>query len=392
MVKFGTSSKDIEKAAKILKKGGLVAFPTETVYGLGADAFNTHALARIFEVKGRPYFDPLIIHIAKIDSLELIASLDDLNAEQRKRIDLLVNKFWPGPLTLVLPKRREVPDLATSALPTAAVRFPSHPVARELISLSTGAVAAPSANRFGHLSPTRGEHVMEMFPEGIDCIIDGGPCSVGVESTVLALVPSPHILRPGGISREQLEKVIGPVLGIPAEHGDLKCDQVKQENADLKCDQVNPAEHGDLKCDQVNPEHADLKCEQVNQEHGDLKCDQVKSAPSPGMLQNHYAPGIPLFLHSQKEIAALLYHQNEGYLFFSGKSRDAWQTRQCIETLPDNVFVLSEKAILTEAAANLFEFLHVLDRSGAVCIHAETVPGEGIGEAINDRLQRAAVK
>ena len=377
MIKLSSSPADLEQAAAVLKNGGLAAFPTETVYGLGADAFNTLALARVFEVKGRPRFDPLIIHIANLDSLEQVACLDDFGSQRREQLRLLGDSFWPGPLTLVLPKRREVPNLATARLPTAAIRFPSHPIARQLIELSTGAIAAPSANPFGRLSPTRPEHVIETLGDSIDCIVDGGPCSVGVESTVLELDPVPRILRLGGISREQLEAVIGPVEISTKPGGDLKCDQNKTAEGDLKCDQNKTAERG-LKCD-----HA--------------KTAEQTAVPSPGMLQSHYAPGIPLFLHSTEEMASLPYHSNEAYLFFSGGNRDRRTDRTIIgqsadNRPPKNSLTLSEKGILAEAAANLFEYLHILDKSGAVCIHAETVPNEEIGAAINDRLRRAAVK
>ena len=352
MIKLNSSSRDIKKAAEILKNGGLVAFPTETVYGLGADAFNTNAIARVFEVKGRPRFDPLIIHIANLDSLERIASFDNIDSRQRERLFLLVDSFWPGPLTVVLPKRKEVPDLATAGLPTAAVRFPSNPVAQALIALSTGAVAAPSANPFGRLSPSRAEHVVETLGNSIDCIIDGGPCSVGVESTVLELFPDPRILRLGGLSREQLEGIIGPVA-FKEEYGEIKCDRIKS--------------------------------------------GEQLAVSSPGMLQSHYAPGIPLFLYNTEKMAAIPYNPKEAYLFFSGKNRDAWLERTNVLQLSgncrtDNIYTLSKTGSITEAAANLFQFLHIVDKSGFSCIHAETVPGEGIGEAINDRLRRAAAK
>ena len=347
MIKLGASDAEIVRAAAILKDGGLVAFPTETVYGLGADAFNARALARVFEVKNRPRFDPLIIHIASLDSLEKIACLDSFDSQQKEQLRLLVDSFWPGPLTIVLPKREEVPDLATAGLPTAAIRFPSNPIARQLIALSTGAVAAPSANPFGRLSPSRAEHVIETLGDSIDCIIDGGPCSVGVESTVLELVPKPRILRPGGISREQIEAVIGPVTNSV----DSICDHSKTE----------------------------------------------ERFASPGMLQSHYAPIVSLFLHSTETMAMLPYHKNEGYLFFSGKNRDDWISRTRTGHMPDtcrtdNILTLSENGNTAEAAVNLFDYLHILDRSGLSCIHAETLPEEGIGAAINDRLRRASMK
>jgi len=350
LIKLSSSSADIENAAGILKSGKLVAFPTETVYGLGADAFNTLALARVFEVKGRPRFDPLIIHIASLDFLERIACLDGIDSQRREQLYLLIDSFWPGPLTLILPKRKEVPDLATAGLPTAAIRFPSHPIARALITLSTGAIAAPSANPFGRLSPSKAEHVIETLGDSIDCIIDGGPCPVGVESTVLELLPVPLIRRPGGISREQLETLIGPIQEDSKDSADLNCDHIKTGRF---------------------------------------------AAPSPGMLQSHYAPHIPLFLHSPEEMAVLPYHKKEGYLFFSAQNREPWKCRTSAGQVPDKckaqtILTLSEEGNTTEAAAHLFEYLHILDKTGVSCIHAEVLPEEGIGAAVNDRLRRAA--
>ena len=196
----------IGQAAEIIKRGGIVAFPTETVYGLGADAFNPLAVARIFEVKKRPYFDPLIVHIARPADLEKIV----LNIPSKAK--KLIDRFWPGPLTLVLPKRQEVPDIVTAGLPTVAVRIPSHPIALELIELADCPIAAPSANPFGYLSPTTAEHVREQLGDKVDLILDGGPCEVGVESTILSFLEKrPRLLRPGGVSLEEVESIIGKV-------------------------------------------------------------------------------------------------------------------------------------------------------------------------------------
>jgi L-threonylcarbamoyladenylate synthase len=174
------SEHDLAKAAVALATGALVAFPTETVYGLGGDVFNVSALARIFEAKGRPRFDPLIIHIASKQTLDQLVLWEALGKNAKEKLNVLTARFWPGPLTLVLPKRREVPDLATGGLPTVAVRLPASEIARKLIRLSGGAVAAPSANIFGGLSPTRAEHVKAQLGENVDFIIDVGRTSVGV--------------------------------------------------------------------------------------------------------------------------------------------------------------------------------------------------------------------
>jgi len=354
MIKLSTSDSDLSQAAKILKAGGLAVFPTETVYGLGADAFNAQALARVFDVKGRPRFDPLIIHIAGLSGLERIADLDALALPERELLEKLAQKFWPGPLTLVLPKRPEVPDLATAGLPTAAIRFPAHSAARKLIELAGGAVAAPSANRFGRLSPTRAEHAEAELGDAVDCIVDGGPCSVGVESTVLSISghsahcgsnayggpdasshPTLRILRPGGISREQLETVAGQTL----ENGGTT----------------------------------------------------AGPAASPGMMKSHYAPERPLSLHRPEEMITLPFHPEDGYLFFSGKSRNTWLERTGT-TATEHIAALSEQGNAVEAAANLFEYLRSLDGKPIRRIHAEALPEEGIGAAVNDRLRRAADK
>ena len=196
----------IHKAAEIIKKGGLVAFPTETVYGLGADAFNPIAVARIFEVKKRPHFDPLIVHVASQEDLGQLVS--EIPSDARK----LVEQFWPGPLTLVLLKTAEVPDIVTAGLPTVAIRMPSHPMALSLIQQSECPIAAPSANPFGYLSPTTASHVRDQLGDEIDFILDGGACDVGVESTILSFLErSPRLLRPGGVPLEEIEAVIGRV-------------------------------------------------------------------------------------------------------------------------------------------------------------------------------------
>jgi L-threonylcarbamoyladenylate synthase len=197
---------DVVRAAELLRGGGLVAFATETVYGLGANALDVSAVARVFEAKQRPTFDPLIVHVAELDDLRPL--LVDLPSPAR----LLAERFWPGPLTLVLPKSDVVPDLVTAGLDTVAVRVPGHEQARELLRQAGVPVAAPSANPFGQVSPTRAAHVVEQLGDRIDYVLDGGPCRVGVESSVLDLSRSrPVLLRPGGVPVEELEAVVGPV-------------------------------------------------------------------------------------------------------------------------------------------------------------------------------------
>jgi len=333
------SDESIRQAAAVLVQGGLAAFPTETVYGLGGDAFNPLALARIFEVKGRPRFDPLIVHIAAFETLEKAADLSLLDAHARKNLAALTKQLWPGPLTLILPKQKIVPDLATSGLPTVAVRFPAHDAARRLIESSTGAVAAPSANPFGYLSPTRAEHVFEMLGEKVDIILDGGPCQFGLESTVLDISGGqPRILRPGAVTKESIEAVIGPVtFGSAAV----------------------------------------------------IENGAIGGAVSPGLLKSHYAPHIPLLV---KDIETLRHEKeldNAAFLFFDGASRDQWLSGQPQQKAAA-VAVLSETGDMLEAASRLFETLHELDRLDVRRIYAQLAPEHGLGAAINDRLRRAS--
>jgi L-threonylcarbamoyladenylate synthase len=195
---------ELLECAAIIRQGGLVAFPTETVYGLGANALNADAVAKIFELKGRPRFDPLIVHIA--DPAQLYALVQNVPPLARD----LVGRFWPGPLSVVLPKRDSVPDIVTAGLPSVAIRCPAHPVARRLIELAGSPIAAPSANLFCTVSPTTAQHVRDQFSDRLPHVIDGGPCPVGVESSVVSFLSErPVLLRPGGVTAEEMEAVIG---------------------------------------------------------------------------------------------------------------------------------------------------------------------------------------
>jgi L-threonylcarbamoyladenylate synthase len=298
-------------AARCLAAGGLVAFPTETVYGLGADASNGEAVARLYAAKGRPRFNPLIAHIADIAVARRQATFDDA-AQQ------LATAFWPGPLTLVLPKSEscEVADLALAGLDTIALRVPEHAVARQLLAAFGKPIVAPSANRSGHVSPTRAEHVLADLRGRIDLILDGGACAVGVESTIVSLVGAPTLLRPGGLPRDNIERVLGVAL-------------------------------------------ADAP-----------KADKPSA---PGMLASHYAPKATLRLNAERA------QGGEALLAF-GPVNDP----------PPNMLNLSPRGDLIEAAANLVSHLRALDRDGAKVIAVMKVPREGLGEAINDRLRRAA--
>lgn len=221
MAIYSAEKQNIAATADQIIAGGVVAFPTETVYGLGADAFNVAAVAQIFEIKNRPHFDPLIVHIADLKDLEKFAEVNDLALK-------LAKKFWPGPLTLVLKKKNNIPDLVTSGLPTVAVRMPNHPVALELIRLAGKPIAAPSANPFGYLSPTTAKHVHDQLGTKVSIILDGGSCATGVESTILDLSSvRPAILRAGGIPAEEIELIAGPLVfrgagSIPSAPGQLE--------------------------------------------------------------------------------------------------------------------------------------------------------------------------
>jgi L-threonylcarbamoyladenylate synthase len=328
----------VRHAAEIIKRGGVVAFPTETVYGLGADAYAPLAVARIFEVKKRPHFDPLIVHVASPDDLEKLVT--GIPGPARK----LMARFWPGPLTVVLPKRDEVPDIVTAGLPTVAVRMPRHAMALRFIELSGCPIAAPSANPFGYVSPTTAEHVREQLDDQIDLILDGGPCPVGVESTILSFSDEkPRLLRPGGVPLEEIESVIGKVE-IP---------QVEKQT---------PPAPGPCAPGPTAP---------------------GPSAPgpsAPGMLPRHYAPRTPILLAARGEIGSYR-NRKAGLLAF----------REPVKGPAfDHTEVLSRKGDFREAAANLFAAIRRLDALDLEVIIAEAVPETGLGRAIMDRLRRAS--
>ena len=310
----------IGEAARILASGGLVAFPTETVYGLGADATNAAAVAKLYAAKGRPAFNPLIAHVADAAAARRLAIFD-------AAADTLARAFWPGPLTLVLPKAPSCPvaDLATAGLDTIAVRVPAHRIARALIAAFDRPVVAPSANRSGHVSPTTADHVMADLADRVDLVLDGGPTSVGVESTILAcLGDSVTLLRPGGVPRDAIERALG-----------------------RKVDEA-----------------------QVSAEDGEAPL-------APGMLASHYAPRAMLRLDATEV------RPGEALLAF-GPHVPPGAERAAL------TFNLSARGDLVEAAANLFSHLRELDRAGVARIAVTPIPRDGLGEAINDRLARAA--
>ncbi|WP_027576871.1 L-threonylcarbamoyladenylate synthase [Bradyrhizobium sp. WSM1743] len=310
-----------EVAARTLAAGGLVAFPTETVYGLGADAANAAAIAHLYAAKGRPAFNPLIAHVADLKAARRIGRFD-------ARALKLAEAFWPGPLTLVVPKTEGCPvaDLATAGLDTVAIRIPAHPVAQAILRAFGGAVVAPSANISGHVSPTLAAHVDSDLAGRIDLIVDGGPVAVGVESTIVGCFNAPMLLRPGGLSRERIEAVLGAPLARPP--------------MEVESDDSQPL--------------------------------------APGMLASHYAPRANVRLDAREVMPG------EALLAF-GPSR-----------LPGidgaaAVMNLSPTGDLDEAAANLFGYLRALDAQSPRSIAVMPIPEEDLGEAINDRLRRAAV-
>jgi L-threonylcarbamoyladenylate synthase len=299
-------------AAACLAHGGLVAFPTETVYGLGADATDGEAVARLYEAKGRPAFNPLIAHVPDLASARKLAVF---NADA----EALAAAFWPGPLTLVLPRRPACPvsELATAGLETIAIRVPNHALAREILRAFGKPIVAPSANVSGHVSPTTAAHVAADLDGRIDLIVDGGPAPVGIESTIVACIGKPTILRPGGLSREQIAATVGDLSQAI-------------ESAD-------------------------------------------ETPLAPGMLESHYAPRTRLRLDATDV------EPGEVLLAFGPPIPGAKATLN-----------LSERGDVGEAAANLFGHLRRLDAMLAPSIAVMRIPSAGLGEAINDRLRRAA--
>jgi L-threonylcarbamoyladenylate synthase len=327
------SRENIKLAADLIRRGETVAFPTETVYGLGADATNKAAVAKIFTAKERPTFDPLIVHIAGKEMLTTVVKVI------HKVTWRLIDTFWPGPLTLILPKRDEIPDIVTAGLPTVAVRMPRHEVALALIEEAGVPIAAPSANSFGRPSPTRAEHVMEDLGGKIALILDGGPTQVGIESTVLDLTSSPlAILRPGGVSKESLERILGEISISSGSEGEV--------------------------------------------------------FKSPGQMKQHYAPRAKVLLFNgkcrQRVITAIkekideLKNDNrigvmvpdEEISYFSGGD---------VVTTGLGSFVNMEAV-----AGNLFATMRTLDRKGVDYILTLAPPREGIGLAVFDRLFKAS--
>lgn len=318
--------RELARLARALRRGELVAVPTETVYGLAANALDARACRKIFAAKGRPSSDPLIVHIYAWKDLAPIA-------EPNAAALLLAKKFWPGPLTLVLPKKFVVPGVVTAGRPSVAVRMPRHPLFRRLLKSSGLPLAAPSANSFGYVSPTTAGHVLAGLGGKIRHILDGGPAAIGLESTIVDLrnPARPSLLRPGAVTRAELERALGcrvPTATV-ARH---------------------PARGAQL---------------------------------APGLLARHYSPRTPMVLHPRIKPSEVR----------AGDAREAWLFLAKPRTLTGaNVRWLDARGNLRRAAWRLFARLRTLDAGGFRKIHAELAPGTGLAEAINDRLRRAAAR
>jgi L-threonylcarbamoyladenylate synthase len=315
------SAASIRLAAEIIRNGGLVAFPTETVYGLGCNALNPDAVARVFEAKRRPSFDPLIVHIVTDASLTQLVQGVTI-AERR-----LMERFWPGPLTFIMPKQALAPDLVTAGLPSIAIRMPAHPVAQALIREAGVPIAAPSANPFGYVSPTCAQHVFDGLGDRVDLILDGGPCPIGVESTIVSVRgPKPELLRPGSITLTEIQQVIGSIESSRAG----------------------------------------------------------SPVVAPGQLARHYATRTPITILAGRGVrppAPLL--GRAGLLALSSPGPD--------DKRFGAIEILSPSGDLREAARNLFAALRRLDTLGLDHLYAEPCAEEGLGLAIMDRLKRCAV-
>jgi L-threonylcarbamoyladenylate synthase len=328
--RMGGSDEELRVLSEALRAGNLVAIPTETVYGLAANALDPAACRRIFEVKGRPLIDPLIVHVTGEAHARKLAQVNDSAAT-------LMARFWPGPLTIVLQRLEVVPGIISAGLPTVALRCPSHPLTRRLLELCGLPLAAPSANRFGYVSPTCAAHVEAGLGDRIDYVLDGGPCEIGLESTIVGLADPAHpvLYRPGAISREELAAALGVPVALPA------------------------------------PRHDD------------------GPADAPGMLSRHYSPRTRLELFDSAEDAGRtpVEGAKEAVVFFTrpAEAVPAW-------AVGAELFWFSESGQGSEAAHNVFALLRTLDEGGYGRIWVQKAPSGGIGDAINDRLSRAAAK
>jgi len=334
----GEDAASIERAAEVLRAGGLVGMPTETVYGLAANALDETAIAKVYQAKQRPSFDPLIVHVPSIDKAAQLAEFDATATR-------LAEAFWPGPMTLVLPRcaddqgRPVVPDLVTSGLDSVAVRVPGHPVALALLLAVDRPLAAPSANRFGSISPTLAQHVVDELDGRVDLVLDGGPCYRGVESTVLRVKDGGvQVLRLGALALEQIEEVVGGAVRV-----------------------LEPSSSPGM-------------------------AQAGEALPSPGLTKRHYAPGTPMNLFASAAELSGAEHVGQRGLIYVGSEPGVDPSRYA------QVRCLSQLGDLTQAAACLFVTLRELDGLGLDGIDALAVAEQGLGRAINDRLRRGSAR
>ncbi len=342
------SSEAITKAVRLLSDGDVVALPTETVYGLGASALDEEAVAKVFEAKGRPSFDPLIIHLS---TREQIHDYCDLSPGLNDVVQKLIQAFWPGPLTMVLPKKDIVPDIVTSGLATVAVRMSAHPVMQEVCKALGTPIAAPSANRFGRISPTSAGAVFKELDGKIPLIVDGGACNSGLESTIIRVEEGEgkallHLLRAGPVVKEDLQ-----------EYGKV-----------------------------VRPKKLSERAMRAKEERAEGGGSPVVEAP--GMLDSHYAPSIPLYFHDKPEDFTPEEGKRYALLSYRGQVRDGYMDLYDWDVVEE---LSPGKGKLAEASVRLFHLLRMLDESGVDAIVAEPVAETGLGVAINDRLRRASV-
>jgi L-threonylcarbamoyladenylate synthase len=326
---YEPSQANLDTCAELLRQGEVVGVPTETVYGLAGNALATDCVRKIFSVKGRPLIDPLIVHFPTVEAAAVHIELNDA-------VKKLADKFWPGPLTLVVRKQATIPDIVTAGLPSVAIRVPRHPVLRQLLERLDFPLAAPSANPFGYVSPTLAEHVQHTLGERIPAVLDGGPCTFGLESTIVDLrdPTQPAILRYGPITQEQLSEALG------------------------------------------------IEVQDRSVGKGD-----ATAQTAPGQLTQHYSPKakVRLIEHGSAEASVdTLTSTPDTALLCNAKPLRS--------EIPEHIYWLSETGELNEVAHNLFELIQRLDQQGYSQLQIELSPETGIGKAINDRLRRAAAK
>jgi L-threonylcarbamoyladenylate synthase len=320
---------NLDYCAQLLRDGDVVGVPTETVYGLAGNALESESVRKIFEVKGRPLIDPLIVHFSDIEAAEV-------HIESNPSVRLLAEAFWPGPLTMVVPKKASIPDIVTAGLPSVAIRVPRHPVFREILKRLNFPLAAPSANPFGYVSPTLASHVEQTLGDRIKAVLDGGPCDFGIESTIIDLrnPKKPIVLRHGPITRDQISELL----------------------------KIDVSDHV-------------------------ANTNDAAAQSAPGLLTKHYSPKAKVVLLENGHTPHSIEDSKSG-----AETAVLLNRKPNWKKLPRHTYWLSESGALEEIAHNLFELIQRLDHQGYSGILIELAPDRGIGQAINDRLSRAAAK